>query len=259
MTDNNSSPSVIMWCTNHNLNKSMLGIPGLTPIYAGAAADAMQSQAHCDILQDGSRARNDYYSEMSAMYKVWKEGPKSDIVGWCQYRRYFYFGDDPLPKGGWLSAPKQAVLDQWEQFIPRNLSTLCTDRSFVVVDGYELGKSIYENYKECHNVNDYLDYLKILLRDRPELAPYLGDQFRKTTLHPCDMFICTWEIFDEICNLWFTTLEEFINHRPIIYADPYQNRAPSFLSERSFDAWVQFKRAQGFQVHELPVIKLHDE
>lgn len=259
MTDVNSSPSIIMWCTNHNLATPMLDIPGLTPIYAGAAADVMRGQAFCDILQDGSRVRNDYYSEMSAMYKVWKEGPKSDIVGWCQYRRYFYFGEDQISEGGWLLAHRQSILDNLERFIPRDLHKLCTDRSFVVVHSYELEKSIYENYKECHHVDDYLDYMKILLRTRPELAPYLGDQFRKTKIHPCDMFICTWEIFDEICNLWFTTLDEFINHRDLIYTDTYQNRAPSFLSERGFDAWVQFKRDQGFLVHELPVFKLYDE
>lgn len=236
----------------------MLDIPGLTPIYAGAAADVMQGQAVCDILQDGSRARNDYYSELSAMYKVWKQGPRSDIVGWCQYRRYFYFGDDQLPKGCWWLVPRQIVWNQHENFTPRNLTELCTDRSFVVVNEYHLCKSIYESYKECHHVNDYLDYMKIVLRMRPELAPYLGDQFRKSTLHPCDMFICTWEIFDEICNLWFTTLDEFINHREIIHEDKYQNRAPSFLSERAFDAWVQFKKDQGFLVHELPMFMLND-
>jgi hypothetical protein len=259
MTDVNSSPSITMWCTNHNLATPMLDIPGLTPIYAGAAADVMQGQAVCDILQDGSRARNDYYSELSAMYKVWKQGPKSDIVGWCHYRRYFHFGETQLSRSGWLLSTRQDIINNLSDFIPQNLSTLCTDRSFVVVDGHELDKSIYENYKECHHVNDYLDYMKILLRVHPELAPYLGDQFRKTTIHPCDMFICTWQVFDEICNLWFTTLDEFINHREIIHQDTYQNRAPSFLSERAFDAWVQFKRDQGFLVHELPVIKVHGE
>lgn len=236
----------------------MLNIPGLTPIYAGAAADVMQGRAVCDILSDGSRIRNDYYSEMSAMYKVWKEGPRSDIVGWCHYRRYFYFGTDALPPDGWLTDSRSSIVNNLQNFVPQNLSSLCTDRSFVVADGHKLDKSIYAHYQACHHVDDYLDYFRILLKTNPQLAPYLGEQFRRTMIHPCNMIICTWDIFDEICSLWFNTLEIFVNGRTLFYEDTYQNRVPSFLSERVFDAWVQFKIAQGFQVHERPVILVND-
>lgn len=252
-------PSAIIWRTSHIPGKPGPHIPGITNICAGRASDHALPYAITDISPHGERLSNEYYSEMSAMWRVWKHGPKSDIVGWCQYRRYFWFGPNPVIYNGLFAGLDLSTLNLFkENFIPQNLPNLANSKTFTVGQGMRVGSNVYDMYVACHHKQDYLDYLKIVSQDYPHLMPFMIDQFSSDLLYGCDMFISTWEIFDEICSIWFPSLDKFIAGRTRIHEDDYQNRAPSFLSERVFTAWVQWKKSQGWQVEELPLMFVVD-
>ena len=248
-----------IWRTSHTLGKTGPDIPGLRQIYAGAAADEAAITAMTDIAPTGERKNNLFYSEMSAMWRIWKHGPTSDIIGWCQYRRYFWFGSNPVYYDGFFAGIEQQQFNNLlSNFIPQNLHQLANKQTITVCRAFDLGCSVYEYYAKVHNAQDYLSYFCQIAMDYPHLAPFMADQFRSHQLYGCDMFICTWETFDEICNLWFSSLDKWIAGRTRLYDDSYQNRAPSFLSERIFTAWINWKKSQGWQVNELPVMLLTD-
>ena len=59
----------------------------IKPIFAGAAADLAASGALTDITEREARLPNERWSELSAYYKIWREGPRSEAVGFSSYRR----------------------------------------------------------------------------------------------------------------------------------------------------------------------------
>src|SRR5262249_18300264 len=52
----------------------------IKPIFAGAAANSAKSGALTDITRGESRLPNERWSELSAYYRIWREGPRSEVV-----------------------------------------------------------------------------------------------------------------------------------------------------------------------------------
>src|SRR5262249_25518684 len=81
-----------LYVVNHLPGRGTDHVVGLTQIYAGPAAASAGPLELTDIMPDGRTLENRRWSGLSAIYKIWQDGPRSDIVGFCHYRRYFYFG-----------------------------------------------------------------------------------------------------------------------------------------------------------------------
>lgn len=226
-------------------------ISGHRWVYAGAAGRQRQASHLTDVCASGSSLENTRWSELSAIYKIWKEGPKTDVVGFCHYRRFFCFEENP-PAGPVITIERSEIATRMPGDWQKMISLIGPDRS-VVTREFDLGTDIVSHYAKCHNVYDYISTMMTLVSKYPRFHKHVGEQFESRQMHACNMFIMTWENFDALCLVWFDVLQAFAKATPWPRENAYQSRDVSFLAERLFDVWIRYKRSTGHSLLRLPM------
>jgi hypothetical protein len=225
---------------------------GITPLYAGDVAEKMGHGYLTDRLVHSSSLLNSRWSELSAVFKIWKEGPRTDIIGFTHYRRFFNFnkmaGSDTLKIQSTLFK-EQCLGDIYNHDYCEGL----LHDGIAVANPCVLDQTIWYQYGDCHNSNDWCWVLSKLSRDYPFLLPYALEQFDSSSLFAYNMFITNWEKFEELCSLWFDILLEFEAQVPYGRSNSYQNRDIGFMAERIFDIWIRYKKSSGEEIRELPI------
>lgn len=127
---------------------------------------------------------NMYYGELCAMYYVWKNNLKSDIVGFDQYAKQWNYIDFEN-----INKNKIQVYTYWSE----NRSV------FNESNHNDIGEFLYDMmiYIKFHYpiYNDKIDYI---LFKHNEIRNHIN------------IFICKWEIFEQICNIVFGFLEHIM-------------------------------------------------
>jgi Domain of unknown function (DUF4422)/Methyltransferase domain len=229
------------------------------PIFSGRLAQSARTGALTDRLRSGDGLPNNRWSELSAIYKIWQEGPKSAVVGFCHYRRLFDFRtggrrSDAVPRQTDLS--REELPDHREHFYDDFFLKSITKDTLVVAIPMPVQANIFEQYCEIHNTGDYLNiFNQIALSDSP-LLPGMLEHFSTHMLYANDLFITSWDLFCELCDFWFGYLTQFVEKFPQRDTAEYHQRDVSFLSERIFDAWVRYRRRMQTEVIELPIFTL---
>lgn len=230
----------------------------IVPIYAGQSADTAASGALTDRLYGGWALPNERWSELSAIYKIWKDGPRSSVIGFCHYRRLFDF------RGliGGVSEIRQTNLGRhqfleyadyfYDDFFLKEIH----QNMLIVSRPSPVQSTIFDQYCEIHSTDDYLEILTQMGLSNTPLLPGMLAHFSTHLLYSNNLFVTSWELFRELCEHWFSNLEPFAkNVRPRDISD-YQRRDIAFLSERIFDAWVRVRQQMGTEIVELPVFFL---
>jgi hypothetical protein len=224
----------------------------VTPVFAGAAARSAPPGALTDILQDESPLSNERWSELSAYYKIWREGPRSDIVGFCHYRRLFNFS-----AAG--STERETVLSANDlethtgSYFDEHVLERVRGNAIICARPLPLSRTIWEDYDIRHNIKDYCHILSSISRRYPDLMPSAVEQFESRELYARNMVVTNWSLFNELCALWFDLLKEFEREVPANRGNAYQNRDVSFLAERVFDLWIRYKKSTGTTIIETPI------
>jgi hypothetical protein len=239
-----------LYVVNHLPDRLLGHFDSATQICVGPAAALAPPGELTDILCQGQTLENRRWSELSAIYKIWQEGPQSDIVGFCHYRRYFYFGDEAV-SGNEMHVERSQLASLG---FDRNRLLTVNERTAIVPMETRVPGSVYAQYGLIHNSLDYLDIFKLALLNYPEITKYIVAQFESDKLYTCNMFVLSWRDFDELCRFWFTILGKFCDAVPWPRGDSYQDRDVGFLAERLFDAWIRFKRDSGHTLIELPML-----
>ena len=224
----------------------------VTPVFAGAAAESAPPGALTDILQDEPRLSNGRWSELSAYYKIWKEGPRSDIVGFCHYRRLFNFGAAGSTERETVLSAKDLETHTGSYFDEHVLER-ARGNAIICALPYPLRETIWEHYDTYHNIKDYCRILSSISRRYPALMPFAVEQFEYKQLYAQNMLVTNWSILNELCTLWFDLLKEFEREVPAHRGEAYQNREISFLAERVFDLWIRHKKSTGTTIIEVPI------
>ena len=224
----------------------------ITPVFAGPAADSAPESALTDRLRDGPRLDNRRWSELSAYYKIWKEGPRSDIVGFCHYRRLFNFGAVGSSNRATVLSIKDLESNTDSYFDVQVLDQV-RGNIVMVARPVKLNMTIWEQYALAHNIKDYCHVLNIISRRYPELMPFAVEHFNSNSLYANNMLVTCWPIFDELCTFLFHLLKDFEKIVPYDRASTYQNRDISFLAERVFDLWLRYKQSTGTKIIECPI------
>ena len=224
----------------------------VTPLYAGGAANSAPPGALTDILHNEPRLPNGRWSELSAVYKIWKEGPYSDIVGFCHYRRLFNFSAcRSTARETFLSANE---LDTYKcAYFDKHIVEQVRENTIICAPPMRLSETIWEQYDLVHNIQDYCRILSSISWRYPDLMSFAVEQFHSNEIYANNLLVANWRHFHELCTLWFDLLKEFERQVPADRANAYQNRDISFLSERVFDLWVRHKRATGTMIIEMPI------
>jgi len=223
------------------------------PIFAGAAADSAPAGVLTDVLDREPKLLNSRWSELSAIYKVWREGPRSDVIGFCHYRRLFNFAgrssEGREKRLSWrkLNEFSEAFFDEAVIASARE-DVIITPPPFVVD-----AASIWHHYCIWHDPSDWCRILNELSRQHPSLLPHALAQFRVRDFYANNLFIMNWGLFDELCGMWFNLLKDFERQIPSNRSRTYQNRDLSFLAERIFDLWLRSKQEAGTRLVHVPI------
>ena len=250
-----------IFAVGHRLD-GMPDIPGLRRILAGAADDSRppaESGILCDDGGDSIAHRNADFSEMTAIYWVWKNVVDLDGVGFCHYRRYFDFrGGAPASRRETRLATAQEVASHRSHFVdPAIVAHTLDTGAIIVTRTTDERMANAEQYMIAHVADHYLAMVNHLLAHYSHLARQVIAHVRDDGFYGNNMFVMRWADFDRLCRFWFDclfALDRQIDDRPA----GYQRRVLAFLSERLFDIHVRGLRDSGRQLVEYPLFFLEE-
>lgn len=230
------------------------------PIQAGRAINFHKLDALGDDTNDNISHLNPLYAEMTAMYWVWKNAPKSDYVGFFHYRRFLdlspraavknsdsHFSDfGPLTRRqfGWTEEAILAALADADIIVPP-LDDIGNPQ-----DGYKSTCSIYEQYL-CYHVARDMDLTVAEAKKRT--PPHLVD--KALASHGAvfnHIYVMRWDLFEEYMAWCFSILEavrpQIALDEPVYGKGQPQSRALGFLGERLLNVFLDMKKDQGIRV-----------
>ena len=175
-------------------------------------------------LNIGKNYLNPVWSEMVAMYNIWKEGKTSDYIGFNHYRRQF------------------------------NVTRLPNENECQVYKVFNFGIPVINQYAACHRREDIQSVVNILNKKYGQDNPYSDYILNCPLMVGNCCYLMSWENFDRMMKFMFGVLEEF-SIQEQCYDDVdkwakwtiknfgesnyrYQMRIISFLAERLISAWI---------------------
>lgn len=173
-----------------------------------------------DNTNDNISDKNPYYSELTALYWIWKNDP-SDIIGFTHYHRYF---------------------QKWRKIQTSEIKRILKKDDIIVPVPLTLPCTVYEQYASVHYSIDLKLAAEEIIRRYPNYKQTVYEVLNQNELYTCNMFITRREILEDYLNFLFPilfTLEEKI---PYLSYSIYNQRVFGFLSERIFNIYLKQKK-----------------
>lgn len=231
------------------------------PIQAGKNISLNQFDVLGDNTGDNISDLNPVYAEMTAMYWVWKNAPKSDYVGFFHYRRYLDFSGRPvisnsdfsfsdfgpltMRRYGWSDEKIRSYVDKYDIIAPP------LDKIGNPQDNYKSSCSIYEQYL-CYHVGRDIDLMIEEAKKRSSNSDDIEEAFQRHFATFNHVYVMKWELFEEYMTWAFGILEavrpKIALTEPIYAKGQVQSRAMGYLGERLFNAFLTIKEKQGIKV-----------
>ena len=235
------------------------------PVMAGNNLRPLNDNFTGDDTGESISEKNNYYSELTGLYWVWKN-TRQEIVGSCHYRRYFTAKKSPLKYrienfllfATWFYKKRKGIIytrkiNRFRDYIltETEITEIMQTCDVILPQKREFKYSIKEHFRKYHDLND----LKIVEDIIKSVFPEYIDAFHKTMngnfLYSNNMFIMGNEEFNRLMNWLFAILFEFESRINIQNYAGYQQRVFGFMSERLITVWINH---QNLRIKELPVI-----
>lgn len=239
-------PTFRLFCVTH---KPLIlpSVRDLIPIQVGTSESNF-----CPIRDNQGKtisSKNATYSELTAMYSIWKNHP-SHFVGFCHYRRFLF----PPTLSKWLRSnavnPYASGFSLKEDDLVAKLAEVnasyCSDflpllEQADVILPYEctLPKGGFlAQYASVHPIGPMYRLLAVL-SDIDQRLGLLAHQFflDQRSAHWCNLFISSWPVFDQYSHFLFDVLFR-LEDQIVLPRSQYQRREFAFLSERLFNFWL---------------------
>jgi hypothetical protein len=240
-------------------------LSGYRHIWAGKAGKKEPSLLTGDDTGEHISDKNPYYSELTAIYWIWKN-ITADIIGTCHYRRFYTTHPEPFiykmkrslylvlglyrKRNGLIYTSN---INYWKDKIiqQEQIDELLKEYDAILPQHRTLKYTVEEHFKRYHNQTD-LSLLQTIIE---ELHPeYMGSFIKMLTqksLYANNMFIVRKDEFDLLCTWLFSILFEFEKRIDLKDYTGYQERLFGFLSERLITTWFVH---QELNTIELPLI-----
>lgn len=235
-----------------------------TPIQAGRKINVIDLGVLGDDTGDNISELNPIYAEMTAMYWVWKNAPRSDYVGFFHYRRFLDFSGKPAVRNsdfsfndfgpltmrryGWSDDAIREAVRQYDVIAPP------LDKIANPQDNYKSSCSIYEQYL-CYHVGRDLDIAVAEAKKKSQNPTEIDDAINSHYATFNHIFVMKWELFDEYMSWIFDILEsvrpKIALKEPIYGKGEVQSRAIGYLGERLFNVFLHLKKADGVTVQHV--------
>jgi hypothetical protein len=183
----------------------------IVPVCVGEVAAINPHFGVIDATGDSISERNQIYSELTALYWIWKN-TSDDFVGLCHYRRFFDVEENDL----------RDILSQGKIIVPV---------------GNRLKWTIEQQFARVHKPKIWTQTLKILFEMHPQYGSTASRVFSGNLMCSHNMFIANREFFESYCAFLFPVLfelEKAINQ----YPEDHEPRYAGFVSERLFTLYV---------------------
>lgn len=200
------------------------------PVQAGAAGKESIGFQRDDEGENIS-AKNPYYSELTALYWLWKNCP-SDYLGLVHYRRYFGTKKAPFSR------------EDFEKELQKKPVLLPKKRNYYI-------ETLYSHY--AHTLHGgVLDLAgEIIAEKEPRYLPEFERLKKRRSAHMFNMIVARRDILDGYLSFLFPLLfelEKRVDEKE--FSDPFHARFPGRISELLLDVYI---RTEKIPYAELPV------
>ena len=235
------------------------------PLMSGKSSLLVLNDMPGDNSGDNISIKNQYYSELSGIYWVWKN-TSQDITGCCHYRRFFtalpepffyklkrllYFPARLHRKRIGLIYTSNTRLFETRILNQSEIEKLMKSYDAILPQARKLKYTVETHYQRYHDINDLYVLREILTDKYPEYLGAFQSVMISKRLYANNMFILKNEHFQEFMNWWFDVLFEFERRIDLNKYSDYQRRILGFMAERSLNIWFM---KQQLKTVELPVI-----
>jgi hypothetical protein len=204
-----------------------------------------------DTINDNIAYKQYGYSEMSAIYWVWKNYNIKKYIGFNHYRRFFDFKDNI-----------------------QNITDIFNSYDIITPKPILLDETVYQNYMSCHYEEDLITVKNIISEYLPQYNTSFFNYIENSyTLYPCNMFIMKKNDFIDYCNFMFLILFNydkfnnikttqdiiniFNNRKEKTLGPNYQARVQGFLAERLTTLYIQHNFNDN-NIYKIPYITTND-
>lgn len=200
------------------------------PVHVGAALHPdMLSDIAGDDTGDNISTLNPYFSELTAMYWLWKNND-SNYKGIVHYRRYFA---SPSLRKKLSSNRFNRILtrEELERLLITNNVILPTKRKYYI-------ETIYSHYDHTLHA-DQLDQTRNVLTDMaPEYVHAWDALMKKRSAHIFNMMIMDKNDFNSYCAWLFPILFELTRRLDPSNYSAFHARYPGRISELLLNVWI---------------------
>lgn len=194
------------------------------PIFVGAAVNGvtpLNYQADNQGLNISDR--NAHYSELTAIYWIWKNC-HADVKGLDHYRRYLTLKPKHRLTGILSTAEIETLLRLKDVIVPKK-------RHYYI-------ESNYSHYVHAHHAEPLDATRAVIARQQPKYLPAFDQVMRRTSAHMFNMMIMPAAKFDAYAEWLFSILFEVEQNVDIATYDAQEGRVFGYLSELLLDVWL---------------------
>lgn len=184
-----------------------------------------------DNTGDNISNKNQYYSELTGMYWVWKNYQNSENVGICHYRRFL-------------------VNDAGRLFTENQIESLLTRYDLITTKTLTMRYPYYDGFSHNHNLRDLQVAMEIIREMYPEVYPTLSEMVHKRETWFGNIMICKKTLYDAYCSWLFPIFFEMEKRIDVENYDDYHKRVYGFISEFLLYVWAT---VNGLKVYQCKV------
>lgn len=215
---------------------------GYTPIICGQTLHNIKTTFLSDNSGDNISRLNKNFSELTALYWIWKNDNTSSVVGLNHYRRFFEkekIGcEDFIDYDSGKIIKKQEISGSEDFFISEN-----SDLDIIIAEKFHTG-NIMHNYSICHYVEDMYIVRDIINSIYPDYIAAYDFLFSNCDyISRGNMFVAKKPIIDEYSKWLFDILFKMVDMRFYKRYNDYQKRIFGFISERIMGVWLLKNRS----------------
>ncbi|MFV0557807.1 MAG: DUF4422 domain-containing protein [Enterococcus sp.] len=216
------------------------------PVQSGAELQKEDLGYAKDNTGDNISIKNKNYSELTAIYWLWKN-VQSDYKGVAHYRRHF-------SKKQTLFFTKGEFQDVIEQ---QELEALLQDVDIILpkLRHYYI-ETLASHYKHTHFEQDLTVTEKVIEQLYPEYLTSYHEVLQRKSGHMFNMFIMKDDYFDQYCEWLFSILFELEKQLDISDYNPFHARVFGRVSELLLDVWITKNQ---IRYKEVPVIFMEEQ
>ena len=181
-----------------------------------------------DNTGDNISAKNQYYSELTGMYWVWKNYTASDNVGICHYRRFL-------------------VNDAGKLFTKEEIEALLGRYDLITTKTLTMRYPYYDGFSHNHNLKDLETALSVIKEMYPDDYDTLEKMIHQRQTWFGNIMICKKTLYDEYCSWLFPIFFEMEKRIDVESYDDYHKRVFGFISEFLLYVWATVKRLKVYQ------------